>query len=217
LSPSNHDDLLTREFDRQVDTLLSKDYPRLARLSRKAFTGLLTPLRGRLGAVAADHADIPFVIVVRAELVPPDAAIPLVELRGRTGFTTMEPDDAARFSATEDVALPVELVYLLTDVATGKDTLNVTPEKALPTILADGRSPLTLDEGLAVITHFPEILKTHNCFSLLGSRAGDRRVTAVWVAKGGRPRLGWCYAGAPHTWLGSASCGGRLGMAPVPA
>jgi hypothetical protein len=228
LLPS-HVDALIVEFDRQVNTLLSKGFPKLARLSKKSFVELLNPLRDRLEMVAADadapnngalntdaadigpyEVDIPFVIVVRADLVAPDAAISLVELRGKTGFTSMEADDIARFTATEDVDVPDDLVYLATGVKTGRDTLNVTPEKALPTILADGRSPLTLDEGVAVITHFPEVLRTHNCFSLLGSRAGDRRVTAVWVAKGGLPRLGWCYAGAPHTWLGSASCSDRL-------
>ncbi|MGQ0669203.1 MAG: DUF5701 family protein [Actinomycetota bacterium] len=25
------------------------------------------------------------------------------------------------------------------------------------------------------------------------------------------PRLGWCWAGNPHTWLGSASCGAGVG------
>lgn len=210
----SHYDALTREFDRQVDNLLTKGYPALAGLSAPAFLALLTPLRDRLVAVADDDADIAFVIVMRTELV---AAMSLIELRGKKGFTSMAADDIAKFTATEDVDVPDDLAYLVSGVTTGQDTLNVTPDKALPTILADGRSPLTLDEGVAVITHFPEIMRTHNCFSLLGSRAGDRRVTAVWVAKGGLPRLGWCYAGAPHTWLGSASCSNRLRAARVVA
>jgi uncharacterized protein DUF5701 len=55
------------------------------------------------------------------------------------------------------------------------------------------------------------VLRSRNCFSLLGSRAGDKRVPALWVSSR-RPRLGWCYQGAPHTWLGTASCAGRLEM-----
>ena len=47
----------------------------------------------------------------------------------------------------------------------------------------------------------PGVLRGRNCFSLLGSRAGDKRVPALWVSAR-RPRLGWCYQGAPHTWLG---------------
>ena len=35
------------------------------------------------------------------------------------------------------------------------------------------------EEGVALVTHHPEILRNSNCFSLLGSRRGDRRVTAL--------------------------------------
>jgi Family of unknown function (DUF5701) len=47
-------------------------------------------------------------------------------------------------------------------------------------------------------------------FSLAGSRCGDRRVTALWISQN-RPKLGWCWAGNPHTWLGTASCADRTG------
>jgi len=86
--------------------------------------------------------------------------------------------------------------------------LNVTPDDALESIISKGRSPLTIDEGLALVTQYPEVLESRNAFSILGSRCGDRRVPALWLSKG-RPRLGWCWAGNPHSWLGSASCGGR--------
>jgi hypothetical protein len=68
-------------------------------------------------------------------------------------------------------------------------------------------------EGIAVVTHLPGILRERTWFSLLGSRCGDRRVTAVWVSKT-RPKLGQCRAGNPRTWLGSASCGGRVTGSP---
>jgi uncharacterized protein DUF5701 len=121
-------------------------------------------------------------------------------------FTTMDRDDLARFGPT--VAIPFG-PYVLEDVDTGGELLNVTPDDALPRILAAGRSPLTIEEGLALLDHDPELLRTHNAFSLLASRCGDRRVPALWTSKG-RPRLGWCWAGNPHTWLGSASCGRRV-------
>jgi hypothetical protein len=96
------------------------------------------------------------------------------------------------------------------DVDTGKDTVNVTPVDALQQIETRDRSPLTIEEGIAVITHFPEAVAKNAGFSLLGSRCGDRRVPALWISQG-RPKLGWCWAGNPHTWLGSASCGRRIG------
>jgi hypothetical protein len=37
------------------------------------------------------------------------------------------------------------------------------------------------------------------------------RQVEVWISQGAR-KLGWCWAGNPHTWPGSASCGGRLGV-----
>jgi Family of unknown function (DUF5701) len=69
---------------------------------------------------------------------------------------------------------------------------------------------LTVAEGVALLIQFPEFLQPNNCFSLLASRCGDKRVPALWLSEG-RPKLGWCWAGNPHTWLGSASCGKRKG------
>jgi hypothetical protein len=140
--------------------------------------------------------------------VDPGRAIELVELGGRAGFTTMDPDDLARFAPIEGLDVP-EGRYMLRDVDTGQDLLDVAPDAALEAIRASGRSPLTLAEGLALVACFPKLLRDANCFSLLGSRCGDRRVTALWLSKG-RPRLGWCWAGSPHSWLGSASCAGRF-------
>ena len=100
--------------------------------------------------------------------------------------------------------------YLLLDVDTGPDTLGQTPAEVLPQLVARGRTPLTIAEGLALLVTDHGVLRSRNCFSLLGSRCGDKRVPALWTSAR-RPRLGWCYQGAPHTWLGSVSSAGRLG------
>ena len=80
----------------------------------------------------------------------------------------------------------------------------------MPVILERARSPLTVHEGVAVTTVRPDLLRGGSRYSLLGSRCGDKRVPAIWVSER-RPRLGWCWDGAPHTWLGSASCAARIG------
>jgi hypothetical protein len=67
-----------------------------------------------------------------------------------------------------------------------------------------------LEAYARLITHFPDILQKNNGFSLLDSRCGDRRVTALWIS-GGKLKLDWCWAGNPHTWLDSASCEYRIG------
>lgn len=144
---------------------------------------------------------------VRVPRLAPLEALALVE----RAFTTMEPDDVARFVPIDGIELP-STPYHLVDVDLGQGTLNVTPDDALATIAAQGRSPLTIDEGLAILAQDPEVLRTQNAFSLLGSRCGDRRVPALWLSRGS-PRLGWCWAGNPHTWLGSASCKERRATA----
>jgi hypothetical protein len=169
-------------------------------------------LRTRLADLPSATADaaIPFVLVLGREVVGAEGSMPLVEQDGRRGFVDMNPTEPAAFSPIDDLGVPAGPAYLTVDIDTGKETLNVTPDDALPRIADRGRSPLTIEEGVAVLTHYPGALRSMNAFSLLGSRSGDRRVPALWTSKGS-PRLGWCWAGNRHTWLGSASCTSRLG------
>ena len=67
-----------------------------------------------------------------------------------------------------------------------------------------------------MITAFPGILRVANCFQMAGSRRDDKRIPSLWVNRAGAPRLGWCFEGVPHSWLGTASCSGRIGT-PAPA
>ncbi|GLW10154.1 hypothetical protein Misp01_52830 [Microtetraspora sp. NBRC 13810] len=82
------------------------------------------------------------------------------------------------------------------------------PNDAMDVIAGRDRTLLTIEEGIALITHFPQILVRNKCFSLGGSRSGDRRVPAIWISERS-PKLGWCWAGNPHTWLGMASASTR--------
>jgi hypothetical protein len=195
------------EFDRQVDALVMTGLPESLDLAEPCFRAWVEPLRDLLPPPAADSAGIPFVVVVPDP--PVVQVLESVHTVGGTGFTTMEDDDLARFRPLPGLDVPAG-PYLLLDVDPGPDTLNLTPAEVLPRITAAGRSPLTVAEGLAVLVSDPGVLRGRNCFSLLGSRAGDKRVPALWISAR-RPRLGWCYQGAPHTWLGSASCAGRRG------
>jgi hypothetical protein len=196
------------EFDRQVDALVTTGLPELLDLPASCFRARVEPLRDLLPPPAEDGAGIPFVVVV-----PDLPVVPVLESvhgTGGAGFTTMEPEDLARFQPLPELRVPTA-PYLLLDVDLGADTLNRTPAEVLPELTAAGRSPLTVAEGLAVLVSDHGVLRSRNCFSLLGSRAGDKRVPALWVSAR-RPRLGWCYQGAPHTWLGSASCATRRGL-----
>ena len=210
---------LSKEIDRQIENLLQKGYPGIAGMSEQRFLKLVAPLKERVGEVAvpgkaAVEGRIPFVIVVKSDLVAPEFAMPFVGIKGAHGSVNMHPIGPASFKPIEGLRIPGEDVYLLVDVTTGRETLNVTPAEALKIITAESRSPLTIDEGVALVTHFPEVLydkERYNCFSMLSSRRSDRRVPAIWISYN-KPRLGWCWDGNPHSWLGSASCGGRIGL-----
>jgi Family of unknown function (DUF5701) len=191
-------------FGRQADALVRAGFPALARLSDAAFEGLVAPLEAAALVAPGLEGRIPFALVLRG--LPTAPAIERVVLDGRPGFTSMEPGDLARFAPI--VELPACKAYLVTGVDTGRGLLGVTPDDAIATIEREGRSPLTLEEGLALVAQVPNVLEADR-FSLLGSRCGDRRVPAIWVSER-RARLGWCWSGAPHSWLGSASCAGRV-------
>lgn len=209
---------LQKEFDRQIENLLQKGYAEAAGVATEAFRKQIEPLKERVGALAAleaapPEARIPFVIVIKSDLVAPEAAMPRVEVRGAKGAVNMRPVEPKSFRPIEGLQIPDGLAYLLADIATGQATLNVRPADALTILINAARSPLTIDEGVALVTHFPEVLTDkacYNCFSMLGSRRGDQRVPALWISYG-KPRLGWCWDGNPHSWLGSASCGSRVG------
>lgn len=197
-----------KDFDEQTARLIELGVPAALGQSSTQLLEALEPLRGPASAVVVE-SDLPFVIVVpgRAEdllaLARPTRGEPFVDLRPKT---------SKDFEAIEGLVIP-ESPYLLIDVDCGRDFLDVIPEAALVEIRARGREPLTIAEGVALLLQAPDILEERNAFSLLGSRCGDQRVPALWTsrAKDRRgPRLGWCWARNPHSWLGSASCSTRL-------
>lgn len=214
----------TDEFDRQVQNLIELGYPALTGLSTRKLTALTAPLR----AVVQERADsdqhameaptparVPFVVVVAGSMAPPDRSIELVALKGRPGFVSNDTADINNFTPVEAVCVPRSPAYLIFDVDRGKETLNATPDEAVARFSAEGRSPLTIDEGIAFLTAFPEALEKNNCFQTAGSRIGDRRVPGLWISDK-RPKLGFCWAGNRHTWLGAASCADRAGAPPDP-
>jgi hypothetical protein len=200
------------EFDRQVGNLVERGYPAPAGLDEEGFRALVEPLRAaaRGGEHDPEAGRVPFLLVVTRKIAPIEETMPRTTLhRGRLpGFVdhSFESGSLARFTATVD--LPAPDAYLLFDVERGEEFCGVVPDDAMREIAGRGRSPLTIEEGIALVTHFPEVLVKNKCFSLGGSRCGDRRVPAIWISKRA-PKLGWCWQGNPHTWLGMASAGSR--------
>lgn len=204
-----------QEFDRQQARITELNIPTFAGLGNESFTDLCNPLREKLASVQLDDdpQTIPFIIVIKSALIAPEQIMPLIQVKKQHGLVNMTPLTPADFSPLPEISLPNATAYLLTNIQTGREFLNVTPAQALQSIKEQHRTPLTIDEGVSLLLQFPEILEDKerfNAFSMLASRRNDQRVPALWISYK-QPRLGWCWDNNPHTWLGSASARMRIG------
>ncbi len=202
---------MVQEFNKQVESLIKKGYPKAAGKTDDEFLKLIEPLKAKVSLLSLypidiDRGYIPFVIVIKNNLVPTEIAMNLVEKDGTHGITKLYPHEPKDFQIIEEESIPDGMVYLLADIDRGKEFINLPPNEAMEFIRNAHRHPLTIDEGVAVVTYYPEFLIKNNCFSLLASRhTSDKRVPAIWINSKKEPNLGWCWEGNPHTWLGSAS------------
>ncbi|MBB3085132.1 DUF5701 family protein [Geodermatophilus sabuli] len=164
-------------------------------------------------------------LVLSPDRAPASALAPLLELRGRRGFVVTDMTDVDAFVPIEGVELPSGPVYVLEGLDRGDAMANWSPDEALPALTGAGRTPLTLTEGIHWVLQAPEVLDRNHCFMTIASRrrrpngALDARTPALWISNGtgrdGRerrdaPKVGWCWAGNRHTWLGFASAQRRV-------
>jgi len=180
----------------------------------------------RLGAGLPDAPGA--VVVVHPGLVPAAAVATLMRREGRRGFVVVDMTDLADFAPTDDVEVPDSPLYVVTGVTRDDDMLGWTPTDAHAELGRRGRTPLTVSEGISWLLQEPDALEPGKCFMCVGSRKRtargtlDARTPAVWISGGtgrdgrenkGAPKVGWCWAGNHHTWLGFASGSGRAGSA----
>ena len=204
------------ELDRQVEAYLQLGLQALAGLMPGALRQAVEPLRAVLpgtppsgrapGEERGDH--VPFVLVLGG-IRDLNDAVPAMRRRALRGVSVIDREELATYRPLDDVRVPGDAAYLLTGIDAGSDFCGVTPEKALAAVRAAGRTPLTVAEGLALVTVRPDMLRPNRCFSLLGSRSATQRVPAVWISER-RAKLGWCWDRNPHTWLGAASATARV-------
>ena len=196
----------SQELNRQAAVWAERGH-RIAPATLDRLRASLTDGAGLGGAATRER--VPFILVVPAAVRPAAEAMARTDLGGRTGSVNQHAGDLDEFAPIEAVTVPRD-EYLLIDVERGSQYRGTAPEPALATLAARGRTPLTVGEGIAILTLRPDVLEKNHCFSLAGSRKQDRRVPAIWISNGA-PHLGWCFAGAPHSWLGVASAAGRTG------
>ncbi len=205
----------------QILPTLSEQAERLIKLGVHEIGGLSA---AELRAVAASSDSEHTLLVMHPDRVPASALAPLLERAGKPGFVVVDMPDVDDFSAIESVVLPAGPGYFVQNLDRGDAMVNWSPDEALPAIAAAARTPLTLGEGLHWLLQQPGVLERNHCFMTIGSRlpkangALDARTPALWISNGtGRDgaehrnaaKVGWCWAGNRHTWLGFASASMR--------
>jgi len=199
------------ELARQITAYVELGIPALLGLDEPTFRATLAPLAdaapGDSPAAVVDGDAVPFVLVVPG-LDVNDLA-PAMRRGSKLGVSVIDRDEAPTYTTIKGVDVP-PTPYLLWGIDTGSEFCNVTPETALATVTGRGRTPLTIDEGVALTIVRPDALRPNKCYSLMGSRTGtNQRVPAVWISER-RAKLGWCWDRNPHTWLGAASAARRI-------
>lgn len=199
----------------QADRLYELGIDRLIRTSRAELVAHVDKLPEISGTTLTVHPSL----VSAAELAT------LMERAGKPGFVVEDMTDLADFRPIDDVTVPDQPLYLLHDIDRGDDMRNWRPDEALPAIIEKGRTPLTINEGISWVLQQPDTLEPNFCFMTIGSRKStngrvDARTPAIWISGGtgrdgaerkGAPKVGWCWAGNKHTWLGFASASRRSG------
>ena len=164
-------------------------------------------------------------LVIHPRRMPAHDLATLLRLGDRAGFVVEDLTDLADFVPAPGVTVPDADLYAVRDPQRGDEFANQSPDEVDPQVRAGGRDLMTLHEGLCWALQEPGIIDRNHCFMTTGSRKPgprpgrlDSRVPALWISNGtGRdgvarknaPKLGWCWAGNRHTWLGIASVAGR--------
>ncbi|MFF2920802.1 DUF5701 family protein [Streptomyces celluloflavus] len=210
---------------------LSVQAERLIELGVHEIAGLpAAELRAFAEAAEVPAAGDGALLAVHPDQAPASALVPLLRRDGKPGFVVTDMPDVDLFAPLETVALPDAPLYLLTSLDRGDQMANWSPDEALPALTAQARTPLVITEGIHWVLQQPAVLERNHCFMTIGSRlskangALDARTPAIWISNGtgrdGRerrnaPKVGWCWAGNRHTWLGFASAADRQVQAGV--
>lgn len=195
-------------LDEQIERLVGLGFADAARVSDAEFGERASALREPFDGVNTD-SDVPPILVASSAFVPAGALIAEIDRDDGKPQTVIHAEEHAEYRPIDTLEPPQSDFYLLVGFDREPATRNVAPTDALESIVKAGRTPLTIDEGLALFAQWPECIWPNDGISLAGSTRGDRRVPAIWISKK-LPKLGWCFAGVPHTWLATASCSERI-------
>ncbi|MEU3693567.1 DUF5701 family protein [Streptomyces narbonensis] len=202
----------------QAERLIELGVHEIAGVSADALRAFATE-----AAEAEGGEDGGALLAVHPDRAPASALAPLLRRADKPGFVVIDMPDVDDFTPS-GIELPDAPFYLVTGVDRGDHMSNWSPDEALPALTKEDRTPLVLTEGIHWVLQQPAALERNLCFMTIGSRlrkangALDARTPAIWISNGtgrdGRerrdaPKVGWCWWGNRHTWLGFASATGR--------
>jgi hypothetical protein len=157
-------DILEELFAKQVNTIIESKFHIPTGLSESHFVNRhIMPLKQLLAENIKDtrteENHIPILVVVPNTIVP--LSYQLERIRESINDIQLEHIIKPEwFENATGVSTP-DKPYLLVDVETGYAMKNTTPKNCVKTFNDEGRFPLTVDEGIALISHFPEVLESH--------------------------------------------------------
>lgn len=157
-------DTLIELFAKQVNTIIERRFHIPTGLSESDFVNRhLMPLKQLLVENDKDikivEKHIPILVVVPHTIVPLSYQLEST----RESIDDMQLEHIIKpewFENAPGVSTP-DKPYLLIDVETGYTMKNTTPKKCVEIFNDQGRFALTIDEGITLISHFPEVLESH--------------------------------------------------------
>ena len=230
-------DILSELFSQQINTIMERKFHAPTGLSESDFINrFIMPLKqllvGNDRVIQIDENRIPILVVVPHTTVPLSYQLERI----RESINDLQLDHIIQpewFENAKGVSTP-DKPYLLLDVETGYAMKNTPPKKCVQTLSDQGRFALTIDEGIALISHFPEVLERH-WIDLPGSVLIHKFVGEDVMKRGmltslppafakatfvptlnylyyNYLRLYYIYEGTETPYSGSASCANRLSL-----
>jgi hypothetical protein len=157
-------DILIKLFTKQVTTIRERKFHIPTGLSESDFIHRhLMPLKQLLlkhdRDTKGEASHIPLIVVIPHAIVPLSYQLDSI----RESINDIQLEHIIKpewFENAKGVSTP-DKPYLILDVETGYAMKNTTPKKCVKIFTDTGRFPLTVDEGIALISHFPEVLESH--------------------------------------------------------
>lgn len=214
-------DRLTELFEIQRNSLAQSGHLNASRIGKERLESLIDKLWWFAQKHSNDYSfreyeyDVSLLIVIPGTCIPADEQIKMATFDGVSGevdplFDPANPLQNGTFSLlrnTGGIITPDE-PYLILRVIGGLKTIRISPARAVQQFHKEKITPLNIFEGIALVTHYPEILLNHG-IALPGSCFGTKGVPVIELSKRTITLTSRPFT-AEDIRRGSASCRARI-------